>query len=311
MADQLDVLVAGGGIAGLSAGLTAARLGHETLILTGHLPGGNLLSIECIEGYPGHPEGIPGYVLCPAAQEQAAAAGATFAMSEFTGLQPAGDGWLVSSSDGDHSARTVILATGTHLRELGVAGEGRLRGKGVSNCASCDAPLLRGRPVAIVGGGDSALQEALTLAGAASRVTILTNGDGLTAQATYRERVAAHPTIEVRRNVRVREILGDQVVTGVRLEDFAGGQVEDLEADGVFIYIGMAPNTAFPEGGPALDATGYLAVDGHLRTGLAGVLAAGTVRAGSAGRAASSAGDGTMAAMAAHDYLAGGARGNK
>jgi thioredoxin reductase (NADPH) len=304
--DQLDLVVAGGGIAGLTAGLTAARLGRTTLILTGHMPGGNLLSIDCIEGYPGYPDGIPGYELCPAVQEQAAAAGAAFAMTEATGLQADGDGWRVSTIEGDHAARAVIVATGTSLKELGVPGEERLRGKGVSHCASCDAPLLRGRPVVVIGGGDSALQEALTLAATASRVTILTLGDKLTAQAAFRARVAAHPIMEIRCNVRVREILGGDGVTGVRIEDTASGKSEDVEADGVFIYIGMAPNMAVSDEVPALDATGRVMVDMHMRTGLPGIFAAGTVRSGSPGRAAASAGDGALAAIAANDFLTGG-----
>ena len=310
MDTDYDVVIAGGGIAGLTAGAVSARLGRKTLILIGDMLGGNLLSIERIEGYPGFPDGVAGYELCPAAQEQAAEAGAELSMTTLEGIEALPDGWRVAGAERSYDARAVILATGTALKALGVPGEARLVGKGVSHCASCDAPLLRGRPVAVVGGGDSALQEALTLAEAASKVVILHRGDALSAQATYRERVAAHPGIDVRLNAEVEEILGGDTVTGARVRDTASGATDDFEADGVFIYIGMAPNTAFlegSEGGPALDAGGHLAVEGRLRTSVAGVLAAGMVRAGAAGRAAASAGDGVVAAMAAHDYLAGGA----
>ena len=153
---KFDIAVVGAGIAGLTAGLTAARLGRNTLVLTGDVLGGQLLSIEKVDGYPGFPEGVPGYDLCPMAQEQAADAGAEFAATEADRLEAAGDGWRLATGEGDVVARAVVLATGCSLRELGVAGEERLRGKGVSHCATCDAPLLRNRVTVVVGGGDSA-----------------------------------------------------------------------------------------------------------------------------------------------------------
>lgn len=195
------------------------------------------------------------------------------------------------------------MATGTALKELGVPGEARLRGKGVSHCASCDAPLLRGSVVAVVGGGDSALQEALTLAEAASKVVILQRGDALSAQATFRDRVTGHPWIDIRYNASVEEILGADGVTGVRFRDTASGATDDLEAAGVFIYIGLQPNMAFLDGRPDLDPSGGISTDGKMRTGLTGVFAAGTVRSASPGRAVAAAGDGTAAAIAADDYL--------
>ena len=162
--NDYDVVIAGGGVAGLTAGLTSARAGRKTRVLTGPSLGGQLLSIERIEGYPGFPDGVPGYDLCPIIQEQAAAAGAEFAATEATGLHADEGRWRVTTGEGDVWARAVVIATGTTLKTLGIPGEERLRGKGVSHCASCDGPLLRGRIVGVVGGGDSALQEALTLA---------------------------------------------------------------------------------------------------------------------------------------------------
>lgn len=300
-----DVIIAGGGIAGLTAGLTAARLGRTTLVLTGDVLGGNLLSIDSIEGYPGYPDGVAGYQLCPALHEQAAAAGAEFAITEITGLAADGDGWRVRTAAGAYEARAVILATGTRLREIEVPGATRLWGRGVSHCASCDAPLLRGQPVAVIGGGDSALQEALTLAASTSRVTIVVRGAALKAAAAFRARAAAHPGIDIRFNTAVEEILGDEVVSAVRIVDGASGGAEDLAVAGVFVYIGMEPNTAFLAA-PALDATGRVLVDAAMRTARPGLLAAGTVRGGAAGRAAASAGDGVTAAIAADAYLADG-----
>jgi thioredoxin reductase (NADPH) len=305
--NDFDVVIAGGGIAGLTAGTVAARLGRKTLVLVGDMLGGNLLSIERIEGYPGFPDGVAGYELCPAAQGQAVEAGAAFAMTALDKLERRGEGWRIETRDGGYTARALIVATGAALKTLNVPGEETLRGKGVSHCASCDAPLMRDRVVAVVGGGDSALQEALTLAEAASRVVILHCGDALSAQATFRARVAAHPAIDIRYNVAVEAILGDEVVTGVRLRDTANGATDDLEAAGVFIYVGLRPNTAFLDGLAELDPAGGIPTDGNMWTGAPGLFAAGTVRSASPGRAVAAAGEGSAAAIAAHEYLTSGA----
>jgi thioredoxin reductase (NADPH) len=301
MAGAFEIIVAGGGIAGLSAGMEAARLGRKTLILTGGIFGGHLLSIEKIDGYPGFPDGVAGYELVPMTQGQAVDAGAELAMTEITGLEADGDNWCVTTGGDEYSACAVIIATGTGLKTLDVPGEESLRGKGVSHCASCDAPLLRDKPVAVVGGGDSAMQEALTLANAASQVTILHRGDGLSGQAAYRDQVDANPKIDIRFGAQVEEIIGDGVVEGVRLQ---GGDV--LDVAGVFIYVGLRPETAYLVGQIDLADSGHVLTDALLRTGLKGVFAAGTVRGNTAGRAVAAAGDGTMAAISADCYLADG-----
>jgi thioredoxin reductase (NADPH) len=304
VSSAFDIVVAGGGIAGLTAGLTAARLGRKTLVLTGDVLGGQLLSINKIDGYPGFPDGVPGYDLCPMAQEQGAAAGAEFAMTEVAALNSNGDGWRISTASGEeHEARTVIIATGTALKKLGVPGEERLFGKGVSHCASCDAPLMKGRIVAVVGGGDSAAQEALTLAEFAARVVMVHRGNALSAQSAYRDAVTGNPKIELLFNTVVEEILGEASVAGVRLRGTGSGQVRDMDLAGVFAYIGMAPNTDFLANRVRLDAEGRIAIDSALRTELPGVLAAGSVRSGWSGRAVMSAGDGAAAAVSADRYL--------
>jgi thioredoxin reductase (NADPH) len=303
---QFDIAVVGAGIAGLTAGLTAARLGRTTLVLTGDVLGGQLLSIEKVDGYPGFPEGVPGYDLCPMAQEQAADAGAEFSATEASRLEVAGDSWRLATGEGDVIARAVVLAIGCSLRELGVPGEERLRGRGVSHCATCDAPLLRNRMTVVVGGGDSGLQEALTLAEHAARVIILEQSAALTGQAVYRDRVTAHPKIEVRCNTTVEDVLGDDKVSAVRIRDMTAGTASDLEAAGVFVYTGLKPNTALVQGQLGFDATGAIATDASMRTALKGLFAAGTVRSGSPGRAVSAAGDGTVAAIAIDRYLADG-----
>ena len=298
-----DVVIVGGGVAGLTAGLTSARAGRKTRVLTGTALGGHLLSIERIDGYPGFPDGVPGYDLCPIIQEQAVAAGAEFAASEATSLCTDEGQWRLTTRDGEVRARAVVIATGTTLKTLGVPGEERLRGKGVSHCASCDAPLLRGKVVGVVGGGDSALQEALTLAQHVSRVIILHRGTAFSAQTAYRERVRQNSKIEVRFGTIVEEVIGNGGLTGVRTRTASEATTEDLELAGLFVYVGLAPATQVLEKVLALDASGRIAVDDVMRSSLPGLFAAGTVRSGSPGRAASAAGDGATAAVGADRYV--------
>jgi thioredoxin reductase (NADPH) len=303
MADDFDLVVAGSGIAGLTAALTGARLGLRTLCLTGDVLGGQLLSINKIDGYPGFTEPVAGYDLCPIAQEQAVAAGAEIASTALDGLAAQDGGWRLATGEGEIAARGVVLATGAALKELGIPGEERLRGKGVSHCASCDAPLLRGKPVVVIGGGDSACQEALTLAEAASKVTMLHRGAELSAQRAYRDAVLQLPNIEIRFNHVAEEILGESGVTAVRARDQAANAATEIEAAGAFVFVGLAPVTAYLNGAVTLAADGRIPTDAALRTTLTGVAAAGAVRAGWTGRAAVSAGDGAAAAIAIADYL--------
>ena len=306
MPDSYDVAIAGGGIGALTAAVHSARMGRSTLVVGGRAPGGLLLSIERIDGVPGFPEGVAGYELCPMLQEQAADDGAEIRMADLEGLEPAGEAWRVQTSDGEVQARTVILATGARLRSLGVEGEERLQGRGVSHCASCDAPLMRDRTVGVVGGGDSALQEALTLADAVGEVIVLHRGDALTAQAAYREPVLAHPKISVRYGTLVEEILGEDAIGGVRTRDIASGETQDLDLGGLFIYVGLEPNSDFVRDLIELDDDGRIPTDAAMQTELPGVFAAGIVRRGSLGQAAISAGEGAAAAKAAHRHLDGG-----
>jgi thioredoxin reductase (NADPH) len=307
LATECDVVIAGGGIAGLTAGVTAARLGRKTLVLTGDVPGGQLMSIDKIEGYPGFPEGVPGYDLCPMLQDQAAAAGAEFMMTGLERLDAQDGQWRVTTGEGDILARAVIVATGSSLKKLDVSGEQRLAGNGVSQCASCDAPLFRDRIVAVVGGGDSAMQEALTLAAFAAKVIILHRGDALTGQACYRGLVTAHRKIDIRFDTAVTEILGEAKVTGLRTRQSRDGAVADLEVAAIFAYVGLQPNTAALQDCLSLDLAGKMPTDGWMRSELAGVCAAGTVRSQSPCRAVSAAGDGASAAVTVDRYLTDGA----
>ncbi len=303
MSGEYDLVVVGGGIAGLSAALTGARLGRRVAILTGGAIGGQLVSIEKIEGVPGFAEPVPGYDFCPIAQEQAAAAGAQFFMAEADALQHDGELWKISSAEGELWAPGVVIATGARFAKLGVPGEERLVGRGVSECASCDAPLLRGKTTVVAGGGDSGLQEALTLAAHVDKVILLERGQALTGQASYRQEVAANPKIELRFGQEIVEILGEAAVTGVRIRDRGGAETEEQTA-AVFAFVGLAPNSGLVEGVAPLDGAGRLRVDAAMRSPVKGLAAAGNVREGSPHRAAAAMGDGATAALALDRYLA-------
>ena len=295
------IIIIGGGICGLTAATTAARLGMNTLILTGQVLGGHLVSIEKVDGFPGHPEGIPGFDLCPATEEAAAEAGAEFVAEDATALEETADGWKVSCDNDDYTAPAVILAMGTSLKHLGVPGEQEYFGKGVSHCASCDAPMLKGKQVAVIGGGDSALQEALTLIPVCSKVTIITDGGGLTGQAAYVRQIEEASNVEIKTGAAVKEIIGDGAVTGVKIS--TGGFEETLAVDSVFVFIGMEPASAIvPD--ELKDAAGFVITDASLRTAKPGLYAAGTIRAGAAFRAASAGGEGAAAVMGVWGHFA-------
>lgn len=304
MSGDCEVAIVGGGLAGMSAALTSARLGRRTTLVTGGLIGGQLVSIEKIEGVPGFPDGVPGYDLCPMSQEQAHAAGAAFMMTSCDRLAAAGEGWRLATAEGDLLARAVVVATGATFAKLGVPGEERLAGKGISECASCDAPLLRNKVAVVVGGGDSALQEALTLADHVAKVVLVAREGALTGQASYRERIAANGKIEVRLGATITEIIGDQAVSHVRVQDITTGAETELATSAVFPFVGLVPSTALVRELVALDAAGRILVDVALRTSARGICAAGNARAGTSHRAAGAMGDGATAAIAVDRYLA-------
>lgn len=295
---EFDIAVVGGGLAGLTATLEAARHGLRTVNFSGAAPGGLLLSIESVQGLPEHPDGIPGYDLVPMTQEAALEAGADCRGVEATTLVRDGDGWIVRGTDGEVRARAVVLAPGSSIGHLGVPGEAEFTGKGVSHCASCDAPLLRGRTVAVVGGGDAACQEALTIANFAAAVHLLVRGPALRAHPPWPQRVAAQPKIVLHPRAAVAAILGETAVTGVRL---ASGDI--VPVDAVFAYPGLVPNTGWLAGHVPLDQMGRIVVDDELRTPIAGLFAAGSARSASSGQAAEAAADGVRAAAAARASL--------
>jgi thioredoxin reductase (NADPH) len=300
---EYDIIVVGSGLAGLTAGLFAARQGLLTLVVESNIPGGHLISIEKIEDFPGFPDGIPGYDLCPNLQRQAADYGAEFQRAEVLRLEAQESFWSVVTEEETHRAKAVIVATGSTLKHLGVPGEEKLMGRGVSHCASCDGPLYNGQTVGVVGGGDSALQEALTLTNYAERVLLFHNGENLSAQQTYLQRVLDNSKITPRYQTVIEEVLGEEVVTGVRLRDVNSGQTSQIELAGLFVYVGLQPNTALLRDVVNLSASGHVPTDNWMKTARDGLYAAGDIRQDSAAQAITSAGDGATAAIAAYRYI--------
>ncbi|MBI2181296.1 MAG: FAD-dependent oxidoreductase [Deltaproteobacteria bacterium] len=296
-------MIVGSGLAGLTAGLFTARHGLSTLVLESNIPGGHLISIEKIEDFPGFSDGIAGYDLCPTVQNQAANQGAQFQRAEVLSLEAQDRMWSVATDEGRHRAKAVIVATGSSLKDLGVPGEAKLMGRGVSHCASCDGPLYNGQTVGVVGGGDSALQEALTLTNYAERVLVFHREETFSAQAAYRQRVLSNPKIFPRYQAVVEGILGEDVVTGVRMRDLKSGEVSQVDLSGLFVYIGMQPNTSLLRGLLSLSESGRVPTDNWMKTARDGLYAAGDIRQDSASQAITSAGDGATAAIAAYRYV--------
>jgi thioredoxin reductase (NADPH) len=300
---EYDVVIIGSGLAGMTAGLFAARCGLSTLVLEANIPGSHLISIERIEDFPGFPDGIAGYELCPNVQRQAADQGAEFQRAEVERLEADDRFWSVVTSEERHRAKAVIVATGSTIKELGVPGEAKLTGKGVSHCASCDGPLYNGQIAGVVGGGDSALQEALTLTNYAERVILFQDAENFSAQHIYQERVLAQPKIEIHYQTIIEEVLGENAVTGARVRQVATGEKSQIDLSALFVYVGLAPNTALLKDTLRLGDKGHVPTDVWMRTERPGVYAVGDIRQDSARQAITSAGEGAVAAIAAHRYI--------
>jgi thioredoxin reductase (NADPH) len=301
--NHVDVAIVGAGVAGLTAAMVASRHGLKVTAFDQMGVGGQISNVEHILNWPGFPDGIAGHELGPLLHQQAEAAGADVMLGTVEAIEPIAQHFIVRGAGEALQARAVIIAAGSGLRSLGVPGEEKFRGKGVSHCASCDGALFAGRNVCVIGGGDSALDEALVLAQHATRVTLYHRGNALDAQQALRQRVAACAKIEVVPDSVVEEILGGDTVTGVRLR--AAGAARVHETAGVFVYVGLEPNTLFLRGLVKLDANGHIETDLNMRTSVAGIFAAGDIRKSSVALLASAAGDGATAAVSAFRYLDG------
>jgi thioredoxin reductase (NADPH) len=300
---EFELVIIGAGVAGLTAAAFAGRYGIEVAVVEQLGVGGQIANAERIENFPGFPDGIGGHELGPLLHEQAEAAGAAFVVDCVEGLEARGDDRIVVGATESLRARAIIIAAGSRLRQLGVAGAARLVGKGVSHCASCDGPLIAGREVCVVGGGDSALDEALVLAAYASRVTVLCRAKYFAAQRALLDRANACEKIEIVSEAVVEEILGEDTVSAISWREIATGRVHTKRVAGVFVYIGLEPNTAFLRDVVALDDAGHIEADAMMRTSLPGVFAAGDIRKNSIAQLAAAAGDGATAAISAFRYL--------
>ena len=302
---EYDVIIIGSGLAGLTAGLFSARQGLSTLVFESNIPGGHLISIEKIEDFPGFPDGVSGYEICPNLQRQASDHGAEFQRAEVLRLDAADKLWSIASEEESYRAKAVIVATGSTLKHLGIPGEEKLMGRGVSHCASCDGPLYNDQTVGVVGGGDSALQEALTLTNYAANVLLLHRDEAFSAQQTYRQRVVENAKIMPRYRTVIEEVLGDEVVTGVRVRNLKTDEISQVELAGLFVYVGLQPNTGLLRDVVKLSDSGHVPTDSWMKTTRDGLYAVGDIRHDSARQAITSAGDGATAAIAAHRYVKG------
>jgi thioredoxin reductase (NADPH) len=304
MADETyDVVIIGAGAAGLTAGMYASRGGLKTLLIERMMSGGQVVNAEKIENYPGFPDGLHGAEFGPLLQDQAIRNGLEIRMGEVDGLTRDGDIWQVSSYGENIPTRVVIVAGGSTLRKLGIPGEEELHGAGVSYCATCDGGFFTGQTVGVVGGGDSALDEALVLTQFAEKVIIFHRRDSFRAEKVWQERVAQNPKIEVRWNTTVEAVLGEGEVTGVSITDTVTGETSRVDLSGLFIYVGLDPNTEYLQNLLELDNSGHVPTDIWMRTALDGLFAAGDIRQHSAAQLVTAAGDGATAAIAARRYL--------
>lgn len=300
---ETDLAIIGAGVAGLTAATVAAQHGLDVLVIERMGAGGQVMNVEKVRNMPGFPEGVSGFELGPLLQEQAEAAGAQFTLDSVQALELGTGGRHVLRCAGEAiAARAVLVAAGSVRRRMGVLGEERLEGRGVSHCASCDGPLFRGQPVCVVGGGDSAFGEAAVLAGLASHVYVVFREARPPAQRALVEAVAGLPNVELIASAQVTAITGDQGVTGVALRNVDGAE-RQLAVEGVFVYAGLAPDSGFLGSSLKLDASGRVQTDDSLRTPVPGIFAAGDIRAGAAYFLAAAAGEGAQAALSAFRYL--------
>jgi thioredoxin reductase (NADPH) len=299
-----DIIIVGAGPAGLTAGLYASRSGLSTTIYEKGLPGGLAASAALIENYPGFPEGISGMELAEHMHKQAMRFGAEIVSASVERVWKDGGRIAVTVNGKDHYARSGVIATGSTPRSIGVPGEGALTGKGVSYCATCDGPLYKDGLIAVIGGGDSALQEAIFLARFASKLTIIHRRNELRAASVLQKEVRANPRITLALNKDVKRIEGETEARGVLVEDKATHAQELIVADGVFIYVGLNPNVDMLGKEFERGDTGFLMTDCNLETSVAGVFAAGDVREKELRQVSTAVGEGALAAMSAYTYLA-------
>jgi thioredoxin reductase (NADPH) len=310
MTDIRDTVILGSGCAGLTAAIYTGRAGLNPLVLEGHEPGGQLSMTTLVENFPGWPDGIQGPELIENMKKQAARFGATFQTAHLHSVDLSVHPFRLQTNTGEICTRTLIVASGASARWLGLPSEQALIGHGVSSCATCDGFFFRGKEIAVIGGGDSAMEEALFLTRFASKVTLLHRRSAFRASKIMLDRTMAHPNIELRTNTIVEEVLGveDKEVKGLRLKDVTTGEETILPVSGLFLGIGHEPNAKMFAGQIDLDSDGYIQTTGNVLTTLngkivAGVFACGDVQDRRYRQAITAAGSGCMAALEAEKFL--------
>lgn len=303
MAKIYDMLIIGGGPGGYTAALYAARAGLSVLVLEKLSAGGQMALTSQIDNYPGFPEGIDGFELGERMQQQAERFGAETEYAQVDAVDLKADPKVVDSSEGRFLAKTVVVATGANARKLGLDKEDALVGRGVAYCAACDGMAFKGKAVAVVGGGDSAVADALLLSRVAKHVTLIHRRDALRATKIYHESLKNTPNITLCMNARVTELLADKKLSGIRVQDIPSGESRDLDVDGLFISVGRDPNTALFADQLALE-NGYIKAGEDTKTNIPGVYAVGDVRTKQLRQVVTAVADGAMAVHSAESYLA-------
>jgi len=300
---EYEAIVVGGGPAGLTAGLYLSRYGLNTLLLERGLMGGQIVNAGRVENYPGFPDGITGMDLGQLMHDQASKFGLNFETADVIRLKKAGALFEVATDDGDYSSGAVVIASGSNYRKMGLEDEERLNGRGVSYCATCDGFLFRNMDVAVVGGGDTAVTDALELSQHARQVYVIHRRDQLRACQNVQRAAMSNAKIKFIWNSVVSKLEGDEKLSGLVLKDVKTGHTSNLEVSGVFVAIGLIPNSDPFKGFVDLDEAGNIATDELMRTAIPGLYAAGDIRRNSARQVAAAVGDGAVAAKTAFSYL--------